>query len=140
MTASRRLAGEADEPGMDEPEFTGTVLLVEDNSIIALDAECMLQDLGFAAVEIATTNSQAIEALSRLPIRVAVLDVNLGNESSAPIAELLHARGVPFAIATGYGSSRHLPQQLTHAPIIAKPYTAAGLAAALRAALGIRER
>lgn len=120
---------------MDDTEFTGTVLLVEDSSIIALDAECMLQDLGFAAVEIAATNRQAIDALSRMDVRVAVLDVNLGSETSAPVAELLRARGIPFAIATGYGSSRHLPRELADSPIIAKPYTASGLAAALREAL-----
>lgn len=121
---------------MKEPEFEGTVLLVEDSSIIALDAECILQDLGFATVEIAATNRQALEALMRSNVRVAVLDVNLGSETSAPVAQELRSRGIPFAIATGYGNSRHVPQELADSPIIAKPYTSAGLAAALREALG----
>ena len=38
-------------------------------------------------------------------IDFAVLDFNLGDETSAVIAHALIARQVPFAFATGYGSS-----------------------------------
>lgn len=120
---------------MEPLRFEGTVLLVEDSAIIALDAECMLQELGFTAVEVAATGRQALEALSRGKVRVAVLDVNLGTETSTPIAQVLCSRGSPFAIATGYGNVRHIPKELANHPLIAKPYTAAGLAAALREAM-----
>ena len=53
---------------------------------------------------------------------LAVLDVNLGAETSVPVARALRASGVPFVFATGYGSDFSLPEDLSGVPVVNKPY------------------
>jgi FixJ family two-component response regulator len=60
-----------------------------------------------------------------------VLDVNLGDHTSAPVAEALRSRGVPFVFATGYGDSVMIPDSLKNVPVVRKPYGDATLAAAI---------
>jgi len=51
-----------------------------------------------------------------------VLDFNLGNETSLPIAEELVGLGLPVVMATGYGADLDLPAALKDVPIVTKPY------------------
>jgi CheY-like chemotaxis protein len=113
----------------------GHVLLVEDSEIIALDAEDMLTELGFESVAVA---SSCAEALGRIDARrpdLAVLDVNLTDETSYPVAEQLWREGIPFVFATGYGSLGKLPDALSRTPVVTKPYTPESLRRALLLAL-----
>jgi ActR/RegA family two-component response regulator len=63
----------------------------------------------------------------------ALLDVNLGSETSLPVARRLSALGVPFAFATGYGESFRIPPELGAVTMVKKPYTADTLRRALAA-------
>ncbi len=107
-----------------------TVLLVEDNMIIAMDGEDALRDLG-AEVMTAASVGRARDAIATQPVDLAVLDFNLGSETSLPIAELLAARGIPFIFATGYGDGLELPSQFADVTLLKKPYSSATLAQAL---------
>lgn len=107
-----------------------TVLLVEDNMIIAMDGEDALRDLG-AEVMTAASVGRARDAIATQPVDLAVLDFNLGSETSLPIAELLVARGIPFIFATGYGDGLELPSQFADVTLLKKPYSSATLAQAL---------
>jgi hypothetical protein len=51
----------------------------------------------------------------------AILDVNLGTERSAPVAEALRVRGVPFALANGYNESQLREEAFRNAPHLGKP-------------------
>nr|WP_243846941.1 HWE histidine kinase domain-containing protein [Sphingomonas japonica] len=113
--------------------LSGTALLVEDSLIIAMDAEDILTALGAERVVTAASVAQAIEEIGREDIAVALLDVNLGNETSLPIASLLLARGIPFVFATGYGEQLALPEELAEVAILQKPYTAANVGRVLSA-------
>lgn len=104
------------------------VLLVEDSLLIALDAEEALKGLGAAEVVVAPSQAVALRALDT-GIDFAVLDFNLGNETSLPVAEALRARGLPFILATGYGEDVPLGDALAETPVISKPYNAASLGA-----------
>ena len=66
---------------------------------------------------------------------VAVLDINLGQGTSAPVAGELERRGVPFVFATGYGEAADLPGHFRAAPVVRKPYTAAALVEAISRAV-----
>jgi DNA-binding response OmpR family regulator len=66
---------------------------------------------------------------------VAVLDVNLGRETSFEIAHALRRRKIPFVFATGYDEDEVLPESLAGTPLVAKPYDVEGLSAALRVVL-----
>jgi light-regulated signal transduction histidine kinase (bacteriophytochrome) len=117
--------------------LSGAVLLVEDSLIIAMDAEDILTRLGAARVVTAATLAQARIEIARDRFEAAVLDVNLGSETSLPLAELLREAGVPFLFATGYGEQLKLPAELAGAPITQKPYTLSSIAKALSSLLSM---
>ncbi|WP_342148041.1 HWE histidine kinase domain-containing protein [Methylorubrum sp. SB2] len=108
----------------------GTVLVVEDNMIIALEAEEVLTALGATAVDLAGTVREALRLIEAAPPDRAILDVNLGSETSVGVARRLTERGIPFAFATGYGESFRIPPDLGAVPVIRKPYDAEALRAA----------
>jgi DNA-binding NtrC family response regulator len=112
------------------------VVLVEDQTIIALDTEGMLLELGAASVHSFTTVDAAVAWLGSAKIDVGVLDVALGAATSFPVAERLMQLGVPFVFTTGYGDTKMFPAPLLSVPIVRKPYgieaLAEGLAQCLR--------
>ncbi|TKD53353.1 GAF domain-containing protein [Sphingomonas baiyangensis] len=122
-------------PKEDRP-IAGAALLVEDSLIIAMDAEDILSALGAARVVTASTVSHALAEIEREEFVVAVLDVNLGSETSLPLADALQARGVPFMFATGYGEQLQLPPALEGVPVLQKPYTAINMRRVIAQILG----
>lgn len=103
--------------------LSGTVLIVEDNLIIAMGAEVILLELGARHVETAASVNHALKAIERALPSFALLDINLGAESSLPVGYRLKELGVPFMFVTGYGERAPLPAELSDAPIVQKPYT-----------------
>ncbi len=110
------------------PTFSGTrmpddVLVVEDNLIIALDAEDMLRELGVTAVRTAGSVNQALQLIAERVPEFALLDVNLGSETSFGIAQRLRELNVPMAFATGYGDQHAFAGEFADTPIVRKPYS-----------------
>lgn len=99
------------------------VLLVEDSLIIALDAEDILDRLGAGKVVAEATVADAIAAIEPEQIEFAILDINLGDQSSFPIADELARHGIPFMFATGYGEQAQIPAQHRSRRVLQKPYT-----------------
>ncbi len=98
------------------------VLLVEDGMIIAMDTEETLRDLGVAEVTIAAKVSSALKELEAESYDLAVLDYNLGTESSEPVAAKLNELGVPFWLATGYGEMADRLEEIGALGVLTKPY------------------
>lgn len=107
------------------------VLLVEDSLIIALDAEDIVNRLGAEEVVTAASVDAALDLIVASPPSVAMLDINLGNGTSFPIADSLLDRGIPFMFATGYGEQAQFPDQHRGRPVVQKPYTIENVARAL---------
>ena len=105
------------------PRLSDTVLIVEDNLIIAMAAEVILLELGARHVETAASVNQAMQAIARATPSFALLDINLGSENSISVGRKLRELKVPFIFATGYGERAPVPEELAEAPIIQKPYT-----------------
>ncbi|MFK5600643.1 response regulator [Methylobacterium sp. HMF5984] len=101
------------------------VLLVEDESLVAMLAEDMLLDLG-CEVMVAMRLDKGLAAAHAERFDVAVLDVNLGDARSYPIADLLFERCTPFLFATGYGQ-QGLEDAYGAVPVMQKPYQATQL-------------
>lgn len=112
------------------------VLIVEDEAIIAMTAEDMIEEMGAIVAGTAVSLGEALALVETTAFDIALLDINLGGETSFAIADRLVALGRPFVFASGYGDTI-LPGPHVGAPMIAKPYGAEALAAALIRARGI---
>lgn len=112
------------------------VLLVEDSLIIALDAEDIAGRLGAQTVVTAATVQGALDSIDAARPTVAVLDINLGDRNSYPVADRLAELGVPFLFATGYGEQANLPMEHRGRLVVQKPYTLENVARALDSLLG----
>jgi CheY-like chemotaxis protein len=111
------------------PRFTA--LVVEDNMLIAMDAEEALQELGASEVQLCPNVASALESIAATAFDVALLDVNLGDETSEAIAIALRTRGTPFVMTTGFGDYVSNISAYAGAPVLTKPYVPAALARAL---------
>ncbi|MDZ7873480.1 MAG: HWE histidine kinase domain-containing protein [Rhizobium sp.] len=107
------------------------VLLVEDQVLIAMDAEMMLADAGIDNVVTASSSSDALNRLKSFAPAIAILDINLGSDTSVPVAQELIRRGIPFVFATGYDDRSSVPEELLSVPVVRKPYDADALVKAL---------
>lgn len=106
-----------------------TVLVVEDQALIAMDTEETLRQLGAGAVVLARNTQDALRHIELSAPHLAVLDVNLGDETSQLVAETLAQRGVPFLFMTGYSDHVMMPPAMRHVPVVRKPVSAAAIAA-----------
>ncbi len=111
--------------------LSGPALIVEDNMIIALDAEDFLTALGAGHVHVSSSVPDAFRVLDETQIEFALLDVNLGTETSEPVARRLQAAKIPFAFATGYGEATSLTKLFPGVPVIQKPYSLEAVAEAI---------
>jgi DNA-binding response OmpR family regulator len=107
------------------------VLVVEDELLIAVTLEDVLQDLGCEIVGPVATVEKALKLAREETFDVAILDVTIRGGKVYPVAELLLARGIPFALASGYGDWA-LPEALRDQPRLTKPFTAAELGAQIK--------
>ena len=99
-----------------------TVLVVEDDFIVAYDMQMMLEEQGARVLGPATSLAEAQELLARERPTAAVLDVNLNGEYVFPLVDELLAKDVSFVFATAYADDDRLfPQAARSAPRLPKP-------------------
>jgi CheY-like chemotaxis protein len=99
------------------------VLLVEDSMLIALDAEDALVACGVGKIVIAANVAAALAAIEDKLPDFAVLDHNLGDETSEPVARALAQLGVPYCFASGYGNAIERTQVDPPYGVLKKPYS-----------------
>jgi len=105
------------------------ILLVEDEMLVCMDLEDMLRELGCVVVGPAARVTQALDIIEREPIDLAMLDINLGRETSYPIAERLAALGIPYFFSTGYSK---IEPAFEDRPRLQKPFSEHQLSSLLR--------
>lgn len=115
------------------------VLVVEDESLVAMLLETILEDMGCTPVGPASNIDEG-EAMARdtVDLDAALLDVNVAGRQVFPVAAALKERGVPFVFSTGYGESG-LPDEWRGAITIQKPFTEAAVRDALMKAMGVAD-
>ncbi len=117
-----------------------SVLVLEDQFLIALDAEQALRKAGALHVRVASSVSEALRILTSFMPDVAVLDFVLGDGTGVDIAHVLAERQVPFAFATGYGDCVPIPAQYSHVPVVRKPFSIDDLVSQLNRAMTLARR
>jgi DNA-binding response OmpR family regulator len=99
-----------------------SLLVVEDEPLISMEVEDHLRAAG-AKVLAAHHLAHALRLAEHFELTAAVLDYNLGRETSTPICHRLIERHIPFMF---YSGERHAAfRQWPNAPVLIKP--AAGL-------------
>ena len=102
MTATKGLTGQR-------------ILVVEDDSLISLTIEEALLELGCIVVGPVGRLDAALLMARSEALDAALLDVNIRGGLVYPVADVLIARGVPYALASGYGDWA-LPEALRDRP------------------------
>lgn len=83
-----------------------SVLLVEDELLVAWDIEQMLTAAGVRVLGPASSVGAALALLNTERPDAAILDLNLRGELVTPVARRLREMGVPFVLSTAYNHLR----------------------------------
>jgi two-component system, cell cycle sensor histidine kinase and response regulator CckA len=87
-----------------DPKWPASILVVEDESIIALDIKATLQGLGYEVQAIAATGQEAIDKAERLRPDLVLMDIHLRGEIDGieAIRLIRKKRDVPVIYLTAY--------------------------------------
>ncbi|WP_322994187.1 HWE histidine kinase domain-containing protein [Castellaniella sp.] len=134
------LQEESTPPSSPDPEPAASlhglsILVVEDQSLIALDTEETLRQLGARDVRLVSNGVEALALLGDFRPDLSVLDFNLGEETSEAVAATLMSRQSPFIFVTGYSDQISPSPHFSHVPVIRKPVSSASIAVNIAAAL-----
>lgn len=97
------------------------VLVVEDQTLIAMDLQALLEDTAFVVVGPAISVADATVLLATEQVDLALVDFMLADGEACPLIEQLKAKSIPFALCTGTDCHK-LRGAYPHTPILGKPY------------------
>lgn len=135
--------GLIEEAGRELAEQMATdVLIIEDESLIAMDLESLVESQGHSVVGVARTKTEAIEITRRRRPGLILADIQLADGSSGldAVGEILQGFEVPVIFITAY------PERLLtgHRPeptfLIAKPFQPQHLRAVISQALFFEQK
>jgi DNA-binding response OmpR family regulator len=114
-----------------------SIFVAEDEPLVAMMLEEFLDTLGHRAVITVDEVDGGLDHAANIACDAAILDVHLRGRPVWPLADALADRGVPILLATG-GQTEPPPARHVGAAVLAKPYTLAGVQAALERLTGAR--
>jgi CheY-like chemotaxis protein len=114
-----------------------TVLIVEDEPLIAMDIEAVLQAQGLS-VEYCSSREEALQVIAARTPSAAILDFHLKDGEATDIAAELQSRDVPVIFCSGVEKS-DIPLEFRGAPWLFKPFDDRQLVEVVRDALNFRE-
>jgi DNA-binding response OmpR family regulator len=115
-----------------------TILIIEDEPLIALHLHATLHEAG-AGLIAATTADEALKLIGRNDISAAIVDVGLGGQDCYPVCEQLSGRRIPFAFHTGHPAAEVL-RRWPEAPVFIKPTPVAELVAGIAALIALTSK
>lgn len=113
----------------EKPLSGRSVLIIEDEYLIALEAQRIVENAGAETVVLENTVAGVRELLAHRPgFDLAILDLKLGAEDGTPLMDDLGNCGIPFIVATGF----HDDPELKGVVLIRKPYRDTEVVGAIR--------
>jgi len=118
-------------------EIATDVLIIEDETFIAMDIEALVESLGHNVIGIARTHSEALALAKRKRPGLILADIQLADGSSGldAVNELLGSFEVPVIFITAYPERFLTGQRPEPAFLIAKPFQLAVVSAVASQAL-----
>jgi DNA-binding response OmpR family regulator len=111
-----------------------SILIVEDEPLVALDIHATLSAAG-ASIISATTSSEAVDLIGYAEVSAAVVDLQLGANDAAEVCEALARRHIPFVFYTGHPQRNTVMERWPHIAVLRKPAAAQELIEILASAL-----
>lgn len=108
-----------------------SVLIVEDEYLVALDLQAHLRDRGYEVDTLACSVDEALRTVATQSFDVAILDVNVAGTRVWPVARALRRENVPFLFLSAYGRQLQVPEGMGEAPLLDKPVAIEELECAL---------
>ncbi len=128
-----------DAGGVRPPLPAARVLIVEDNFLVAIEAETVLQDAGFDVGEIAASAEDALRAAASGEYTLAVMDIRLATRTDGVTCalELFRQHGLRCVFATAHSDEETRRRAAPARPLgwLHKPYAMPVLVSAVRQAL-----
>ena len=107
-----------------------TVLVVEDEALIAMDLQSIVEKAGYRVVGPVSNAAAALAMVAREKPHIALLDVNLGRSNVFELADVLAQMGIKMLFVTGH-SRGLLAEAHKDRPMITKPFMPNALLAAM---------
>jgi DNA-binding NtrC family response regulator len=114
-----------------------TILVIEDEPLIALDIAATCENAGAKAL-FSQTRNEAERLIETDGISAAVVD--LWNDNANALCDRLQQRGIPFVMHSAYANFQDGSDAVKSAAVVPKPATSQALLDALRGALAISRR
>lgn len=115
------------------------ILVVEDESIVAMDILLTLESAGFSQCTSAKNPKEAYRCAKKQPPTVLICDINLGEEENGiDVAKTLHTHfGCAVVFLTAYNDTKTLEEvaRIPFAQYLCKPYTPIALLSMVKLAL-----
>jgi DNA-binding NtrC family response regulator len=115
-----------------------TILIVEDEAVIAEDLRMVLEDNGYTVCGVENSVNRAIEAVNRYAPFLVLIDIFLkGERSGIQLAQVLNGRGIPFVYVSANCDREILEAAKATSPygFIVKPFREKDLLVTLDIAL-----
>ena len=131
---TRRRERETPAPAAADPDGRmpeGRILVVEDEPLIAMEFHRLLSQAGLDVSGPVATLDRALDLAGDQTLTGAIIDINLGSETSYPVADRLCESGVPVIFVTGYDAET-VPMRFAARTVLQKPIEPHVLLAALR--------
>jgi CheY-like chemotaxis protein/DNA-directed RNA polymerase specialized sigma24 family protein len=118
-------------------EIATDVLIIEDETFIALELEALVESLGHRVIGVATTHAEAIALMKKKKPGLILSDIQLADGSSGldAVNELLRTFEVPVIFITAYPERFLTGERPEPAFLIAKPFEPATVSAIASQAL-----
>ena len=120
---------------MDSP----SILIVEDEQVVAMDVELQLRDLGYNVTGVATSGREALDAIQQDLPDLVLMDIQLhGPMDGIAVASLIRQQWqIPVIFVTAYANSDLVDRAKETGPYgyLTKPYSTKELNATLAVAL-----
>jgi DNA-binding response OmpR family regulator len=117
-----------------------TVLIVEDDFLVALDIEQELTAAGFIVGGIAASQTEALELAEKVRPDLAIVDIDLSPGDGRIVAKSLHDKfGTVVLFATAQCDEVRRMRETGAVACLPKPYPASVVPAAMRAARRMAE-
>lgn len=124
MTSSMELRTErstSDTDSVAGPLQGVRILIVEDDFFIAMELESILTDAGGQVVGLCRTVADALASAATEDLAVALLDFQMGEETTKAVAQRLATRHIPFAFYTGQAQTEALYVDWPACKVVSKP-------------------